>query len=128
MQVRVCLSIAIDVRSCFVPGGVFQRHIAAIRHSLTHADSEADTDSKQSSDLEIEYPLTPPASDHSGSRPLSPEGAVDALLTREDLSVIKVSNAVVPKPTTLQKSLTGVRRRRSVQRTVQSISKLEFSH
>ncbi|TFL00715.1 hypothetical protein BDV98DRAFT_549347 [Pterulicium gracile] len=124
---RWCEDAGIETLSVYDDAGVFQRHIAAIRHSLTHADSEADTDSKQSSDLEIEYPLTPPASDHSGSRPLSPEGAVDALLTREDLSVIKVSNAVVPKPTTLQKSLTGVRRRRSVQHTMRAPETVERS-
>lgn len=112
---RWCQNAGIETLSVYDDAGVFQRHIATIRHSLTHTNSDADADCKASSDLEIEYPLTPPASDHSGSRPLSPEGAVDALLTREDLSVIKVSTAVSTseKPKISQKSPTGVRRRRS---------------
>jgi dehydrodolichyl diphosphate syntase complex subunit NUS1 len=120
-----CQDAGIETLSVYDEQGFIQRQNHIIRESLSYPVREtAKQECKDCSDSEIEYPLTPPLSEHSGSRPLSPVQGSDVVLTRDELCVVTLSNRaaslVVKEPP--QKAPKGVRRRRNSKPAASSVT------
>lgn len=83
----VCTSLIHSRKTidCLLPG-ILARSSFTLR---AHLQPEAIEDDSSTSESEIDYPLTPPLSDDSGSRPLSPQREVPLKL---HVTTLKLSN------------------------------------